>query len=104
MAHEQAVEVQIYGQTYRLGGETRDPDHVRRVAAFLDEKMCSAAATAGHRSPLDVAVLAALEIADELLEMKHRKESMLNEAGQRLRTFARRLEEQPPRPAGGLPG
>ena len=58
------VTVEIYDQTYHLYGQ--DPDHIRELAAFVDGKMRAVAAEGRTVDSLRVAVLAALNLADEL--------------------------------------
>ena len=58
------VTVEIYDQVYHLSGH--DPEHIRDLARQVDAKM-RAVAAAGHTADsLRVAVLAALNLADEL--------------------------------------
>jgi cell division protein ZapA len=57
--------VQIYDQAYHLTGQ--DPEHVRRLAELVDSKMRAVAAQGRTVDSLRVAVLAALNLADELL-------------------------------------
>lgn len=58
------VTVEIYDQVYHLSGH--DQEHIRDLAAQVDAKM-RAVAAAGHTADsLRVAVLAALNLADEL--------------------------------------
>jgi cell division protein ZapA len=56
--------VEIYDQTYHLSGE--NPDHIRKLAAQVDAKMRAVAAQGRTVDSLRVAVLAALNLADEL--------------------------------------
>lgn len=56
--------VQIYDQAYHLSGP--DPDQVRRLAAVVDARMRAVAASSRIVDSLRVAVLAALNLADEL--------------------------------------
>lgn len=56
--------VSIYGQTYNLSGQ--DPVHVRQLAEYVDAKMRAVAAQGRTVDSLRVAVLAALNLADEL--------------------------------------
>ncbi len=56
--------VSIYDQTYHLSGQ--DPEHVRQLAACVDAKMRAVAAHGRTVDSLRVAVLAALNLADEL--------------------------------------
>lgn len=58
------VTVEIYDQLYHLSGQ--DPQHVRDLAAFVDAKMRAVAAQGKTADSLRVAVLAALNLADEL--------------------------------------
>jgi cell division protein ZapA len=58
------VTVEIYDQTYHLSGQ--DPVHIRELAACVDAKMRAVAAHGRTVDSLRVAVLAALNLADEL--------------------------------------
>ena len=58
------VTVQIYDQTYHLSGQ--DAEHIRKLAAQVDAKMRAVAAQGRTVDSLRVAVLAALNLADEL--------------------------------------
>ena len=58
------VTVEIYDQTYHLSGQ--DTDHIRELAARVDAKMRAVAAQGRTADSLRVAVLAALNLADEL--------------------------------------
>jgi cell division protein ZapA len=58
------VTVEIYDQTYHLSGE--DAEHIRRLAELVDARMRAVAAQGRTADSLRVAVLAALNIADEL--------------------------------------
>jgi len=58
------VTVQIYDQTYHLSGQ--DAEHIRRLAAQVDAKMRAVAAQGRTVDSLRVAVLAAINLADEL--------------------------------------
>ncbi len=58
------VTVEIYDQLYHLSGQ--DPEHIRELAARVDAKMRAVAAQGHTADSLRVAVLAALNLADEL--------------------------------------
>jgi cell division protein ZapA len=55
---------QIYDQTYHLSGQ--DAEHIRRLAELVDARMRAVAAQGRTVDSLRVAVLAALNLADEL--------------------------------------
>ena len=58
------VTVEIYDQLYHLSGQ--DPEHIKELAACVDAKMRAVAAHGKTADSLRVAVLAALNLADEL--------------------------------------
>ncbi len=58
------ITVEIYDQTYHLSGQ--DADHIHQLAAQVDAKMRAVAAQGRTVDSLRVAVLAALNLADEL--------------------------------------
>ncbi|MBI2503819.1 MAG: cell division protein ZapA [Candidatus Latescibacteria bacterium] len=96
--------VQIYNQTYRLSSDQANTQSIRQAAAYLDKKIREAASLTGHRPLLDLAVLAAMEIAEEVLKERRKKETLLSEADRRISNFTRRLEDQGgDLPAAGAP-
>jgi cell division protein ZapA len=58
------VTVEIYDQVYHLSGQ--DTQHIRELASLVDAKMRAVAAHGRTADSLRVAVLAALNLADEL--------------------------------------
>jgi cell division protein ZapA len=60
------ITVEIYDQVYHLAGQ--DTAHIRDLAARVDAKMRAVAAQGRTVDSLRVAVLAALNLADELSE------------------------------------
>jgi cell division protein ZapA len=64
-AKENLVHVEIFGQSYAVrGGE--DPGYVERLAEYVDERMKEVSRTSGAVDSVRIAVLAALNLADEL--------------------------------------
>jgi cell division protein ZapA len=63
------VPVDIQGQRYPIRS-TLDPDYVARLARYVDEKMHAAADSTPTGDALRLAVLAALNIADELFRCR----------------------------------
>ncbi|HKE07067.1 MAG TPA: cell division protein ZapA, partial [Candidatus Acidoferrum sp.] len=60
-----SIKVEIYDQVYPIQGDL-DEEYIRKIAAYVDEKMRLIAAVARTVDSQKVAVLAALAIADEL--------------------------------------
>jgi cell division protein ZapA len=65
VSEAQVVSVEIRGQRYPIRS-TLDPQYVNRLAAYVDEKMRAAAESTPSGDSMRLAVVAALNIADEL--------------------------------------
>ena len=65
MSDPQDVTVNIFGSRYTLRSDA-DPTQLERLAAEVDERMCEAAAAGGKLGTDRIAVLTALNLADEL--------------------------------------
>ena len=63
------AKIQIYGKTYNLKSSSGEIG-TEEVAAYVDSKMRELAAASSKTPTLDLAVLAALNIAQELMELK----------------------------------
>ena len=59
------IPVEIHGQRYPIRS-TLDPAYVARLASYVDLKMRAAAESSPNGDALHLAVLAALNIADEI--------------------------------------
>jgi cell division protein ZapA len=68
------VTVHIYDQTYHLRGQ--DPAYIEKLALVVDTKMRAVAAGGTTVDSLRVAVLAALNIADQLARVEDRYASL----------------------------
>ena len=66
--------IQIYGKTYSLKSSSSEVD-AEEVAGYVDSKMRELATALSKTSTLDLAILAALNIAQELLELKGQTEA-----------------------------
>ena len=58
------IQVEIYGQSYNLRGEG-DTSYLQELAGFVDRRMREVAEATATVDSLKVAILAALNIADE---------------------------------------
>ena len=73
-AVSQSVAVEIYDQIYHLRGI--DPAYIEQLARVVDAKMRAVSSHGNTVDSLRVAVLAALNIADELETLRQRHESL----------------------------
>jgi cell division protein ZapA len=58
------IQVEIFGQSYNLRGEG-DTSYLQELAGYVDKRMREVADATGTVDSLKVAILAALNIADE---------------------------------------
>lgn len=76
----EAVTVEIYDQTYTLRGT--DPQHIAALATRVDETMRAVAMQSSTVDSLRVAVLTALNLADELAVLRARCEALQQQVQQ----------------------
>ena len=69
MADEAVISVEIHGQRYPIRSGL-DEEYVARLASYVDEKMRAAADSAPTGDALRLAVLTALNVADELFRCR----------------------------------
>jgi cell division protein ZapA len=69
------MKIEIYDQVYNLNSE-QDEAYLRELAAYVDGKMRSIAESTHMVDSLKVAVLAALNIADEMFTVRQRHQEM----------------------------
>jgi cell division protein ZapA len=72
---EEVVRVEIFDQEYRVKGSL-DPEYLEVLAKYVDGKMRSIATRSHNVDSVRVAVLTALNIADEYHQMKSKYEGI----------------------------
>ena len=72
------VKVRIYGQEYTISGE-RDEETIVEIADYVDGKMREISRFFSSNIPGSLAVLAAINIADELFEAREETENVNEE-------------------------
>jgi cell division protein ZapA len=68
-----STEVEIFGQTYNVRGEG-DPEYLTELARFVDSRMREVAAQVATVDAVKIAILAALNIADEFSRYRKQRE------------------------------
>ena len=74
MDTKNVVSVQIFGHTYTIRGEA-DQEYILRVASYVDRKMREITEKLPVASLSKVAILASLNIADELFKERAQRQS-----------------------------
>ena len=85
------VHVEIYGQGYSLNAGA-DPGYVQKLAAHVDEKMREVGRSTAAVDSLKVAVLAALNIADEVFRARAGQDGTRDDAEKRVHAMVQELE------------
>ena len=83
--------IQIYGKTYNLKSSSSEVD---AVACYVDSRMKELASSRSKTSTLDLAVLTALNIAQELMELKNQTEAKEEVAEEKLTQLVEVLDKE----------
>jgi cell division protein ZapA len=86
-----SVRVEIFDQVYNLRGS--DADYILKLAEYVDGKMRAVSEQTATVDSVRLAVLAALNIADEYHLLKRSAETKSPEVRQRTKQLARALDE-----------
>ncbi len=84
--------VQIFGQEYKIRG-FEDKSYVQRVAGYVDERMRELSKASSSLSQERLAVLTALNIADELFQESKRSSETLLSVERRADALIAHLDE-----------
>jgi cell division protein ZapA len=88
----QTVKVVIYNQTYNLRSD-HEPGHIQELARYVDERMNEIARATMTVDSLRVAILAALQIADELFRSRNDLDQTDKELAERSSKYAELLDQ-----------
>ena len=84
--------VEIFGQAYHVRGDG-DPDYLLELAQFVDTRMREVAAQVATVDPMKIAILAALNIADEFSRYRRQREDAAGIWLERTEEISERLSE-----------
>jgi cell division protein ZapA len=84
--------VEIFGQSYQVRGDG-NPDYLLELARFVDSRMRDVAAQVATVDPAKIAILAALNIADEFSRYRRQREDAAGIWIERTEEISDRLSE-----------
>jgi cell division protein ZapA len=84
--------VVIYNQTYNLRSD-HDPEYIHELAAHVDRRMHEIARATMTVDSLRVAILAALQVADELYQARREMKETEEEIAERSSKYAELLDQ-----------
>jgi cell division protein ZapA len=84
--------VQIFGREYKIKGHA-DKEYIERMARYVDSKMKELAGNSSLPSSDRLAILAALNIADELFQERTKSKETLSSVEERARQLITMLDD-----------
>ena len=87
---ERLVEIKVFGQIFSVKTDA-DEDHIQAVARYVNEKMDEVLRKTRSVSTLNVAILTALNIADDLLKEKEQRKALLREVEVKSKDLVERI-------------
>lgn len=86
------IQVQIFGQTYKVRGE-EERAYIEELARYVDSKMKSISASTNTSDSLKIAILAALNIADEYFKLERERKDADHRVAETAHQLASALDE-----------
>src|SRR4030067_490389 len=91
MGKERLVEIKVFGQTYTVKTDAEE-EHIQEIARYVNEKMEEVLKNTRSVSTLNVAILTALNIADDLLKEREKRMTLLREVEVKSRDLAEKID------------
>lgn len=92
MSETTKAKVTIFGNTYNIQGEA-PPEYIAKLASYVDKKMNEVAGSMASPNLLQIAILTALNIADEYHQTKKIDNSVDEDITRRTKALISMLEE-----------
>ena len=86
------ISVNIFGSEYALKTD-QNQEYISQIAKYIDQKMRDIDKTQTINSNFKIAILAALNITEELFQEQQYRERLLNQLNDESRLLNRSLEE-----------
>ena len=90
---KRALEVEILGQKFTISSDAEE-NYMLKVAGYVDEKMQELLRSSKPLAKANIAMLAALNIADEYHRLKDTHEAILNRLNQLSKKLSTTLTEE----------
>lgn len=91
--NKHVVKVSIFGDEYQIRTTAPDDTYVLRIAKFVDERMHEIKQVLNPSSTTKVAILAALNIADELMSGQEEQKRQIDAYRTQIDSLSKRLDE-----------
>jgi cell division protein ZapA len=91
MGKERSIEIKVFGQTYTVKTDAEE-EHIQEVARYVNEKIDEVLKKTRSVSTLNVAILTALNIADDLLKEREKRMALLREIEVKYKDLAEKID------------
>ena len=89
---ENRVKVEIFGQTYTINGDA-SPEYMLQLSEYVNNQMERVSENISNSNPAQVAILVALNIADEYFQLKQLKAGAEFKLEEKTKTLISMLDE-----------
>ena len=89
---ETKVKVNIYGSEYSIMGEA-EPEYILELAEYINGRMKEIGQSIASGNTVQIAILAALNIADEYFQLQEMKSDVSGEMEQKTKALISMLDE-----------
>jgi cell division protein ZapA len=87
------IEIRVFGQTFTVKSEAEE-SHIQEVAQYVNSKIEEITKRTRTVSSLNVAILTALNIADDLLKEREKRMALLKEVGLRSKDLVEKIDRK----------
>ena len=86
-----SVQVEIFGVDYTLKSNTNG-EYIKSIAQLVDQKMRKLSGSTSVKTPVKIAVLTALNLADELSQLKEKYQKEIEHFERKSKELSERIE------------
>lgn len=90
----ETVKIEVFGQEYRIKSDNGDEDHVKRIAQYVNEKIKDILSNTEVTIRLDVAILAALDVAHDYFSLKEDHDKLIEAIESRSKKLIQYIDSQ----------
>ncbi|MBI5299116.1 MAG: cell division protein ZapA [Deltaproteobacteria bacterium] len=87
------IEIKVMGQKFMVRSESSE-EYINAVADFVDQKITEIVKGSKSVASLNVAILAAMNIADEFMKYKDQKDKQVSKVEEKIKTVIELIDLQ----------
>lgn len=87
------IEIKVMGQKFMVRSESSE-EYINAVAGFVDQKITEIVKGSKSVASLNVAILAAMNIADEFMKYKEQKDKQVTKVEEKIKTVIELIDLQ----------